>query len=80
MMHHRRNIVVAMSSLAAVGTADDKTIVDYMLVQTARGPTFDKATNTLNLVGISPITLFFSDRPERVAGNMTTEAIVPFWS
>lgn len=26
------------------------------------------------------MTLFFSDRPERIAGNMTTAKFVPFWS
>lgn len=60
--------------------ADDTAAIDYLLVQTAKGVTFDKATNTLRLVGVSPITLFFSDRPERVAGNMKTDRFVPFWS
>lgn len=31
-------------------------------------------------VGIGTITLFFTDRPERVAGNMKTTAFIPFWS
>ena len=42
--------------------------------------TFDKATNKLTLVGVSPITVFFTDRPDRVAGNMKTTVFVPFWS
>ena len=42
--------------------------------------TFDKSTNKLTLDGISSTTLFFSDRPERIAGNMMTTAFVPFWS
>ena len=42
--------------------------------------TFDKATSTLTLVGVSPITVFFADRPDRIAGNMKTAAFVPFWS
>jgi len=81
----RRNVVVAASALAALGlasravAANPKTI-DYLLVQTAKGMTFDKATNTLALVGVSPITLFFADRPDRVAGNMKTTAFIPFWS
>ena len=54
--------------------------IDYLLVQTAKGMTFDAATNTLRLGGVSPVTLFFSDRPERIAGNMKTTAFVPFWS
>jgi hypothetical protein len=54
--------------------------VDYLLVQTAKGLTFDKASGRMTLVEVSPITLFFSDRPERVVGNMKTDAFVPFWS
>ena len=40
----------------------------------------DDAAKTLTLEGVSPVTLFFSDRPERIAGNMTTAKFVPFWS
>jgi hypothetical protein len=84
-MRSRRNLVIATAALLAAGIAtgtladDDKT-VDYLLVQTSKGLTFDKSTNTLSLVGVSPITLFFADRPERVAGNMKTSAFIPFWS
>jgi hypothetical protein len=53
---------------------------DFLFVQTAKGMTFDKSANKLTLEGISPVTLFFSDRPERIAGNMKTAAFVPFWS
>src|SRR5262249_3206779 len=40
----------------------------------------DKSRNNLTLEGVSSTTLFFSDRPERIAGNMKTTAFVPFWS
>jgi hypothetical protein len=53
---------------------------DFLFVQTAKSMSFDKSTNKLTLEGTSPITLFFSDRPERIAGNMKTTAFVPFWS
>ena len=53
---------------------------DFLFVQTAKGMTFDKSTNKLTLDGVSSTTLFFSDRPERIAGNMKTTAFVPFWS
>lgn len=36
--------------------------------------------NRLTLQGISPVTLFFSDRPERIAGNMQTAAVVQLWA
>ncbi len=53
---------------------------DFLIVQTAKSMSFDKSTNKLTLVGVSSTTLFFSDRPERIAGNMKTAAFVPFWS
>jgi hypothetical protein len=53
---------------------------DFLFVQTAKGMSFDKSTNKLTLDGISSTTLFFTDRPERIAGNMKTTAFVPFWS
>ena len=48
-------------------------------MQTAGGMAFDADQNRLTLRGVSPVTLFFSDRPERIAGNMRTAAFVPFW-
>jgi hypothetical protein len=84
-MPSRRTLVLAASAVATAGlvsraSADDKKEIDYLLVQTAKGLTFDKAANRLSLVGVSPVTLFFADRPERVAGNMRTADFVPFWS
>jgi hypothetical protein len=67
------------SALAQTAAAETKQ-ADFLFVQSAKGMTFDKATNKLTLVGVSPITLFFTDRPERVAGNMKTSVFVPFWS
>lgn len=84
-MHSRRNLFIAASAVATAGIAahalaDNAELIDYLLVQTAKGLAFDKSTNTLSLIGVSPITLFFADRPERVVGNMKTDAFVPFWS
>jgi hypothetical protein len=53
---------------------------DFLFVQSARGMSFDPATSRMTLNGVSPATVFFADRPERIAGNMTTAAFVPFWS
>jgi hypothetical protein len=84
-MQSRRNLVIATTALVAAGVttrafADDAKAVDYLLVQTAKGLGFDPATSTLSLIDVSPITLFFADRPERVAGNMKTSSFIPFWS
>ncbi len=55
-------------------------MADFLFVQSAKGMTYDKATNKLTLTGVSPATVFFTDRPERIAGNMRTADFVPFWS
>ncbi len=52
----------------------------FLFVQTADAMTWDADRNELTLVDVSPVTLFFSDRPERIAGNMNTSRFVPFWS
>jgi len=61
-------------------TAGGRTPIEYLFVQTARRVTFDRATNVMTLHDVSPVTVFFSDRPDRIAGNMSTAAFVPFWS
>jgi hypothetical protein len=55
-------------------------VADFLFVQNASAMRFDKAASKLTLEGIGATTLFFSDRPERIAGNMNTTAFVPFWS
>ena len=88
-MTTRRTFVSSATLLASVTTtltaaaqtaAQDAKQADYLFVQTANAMSFDKATNKLTLHGVSPVTVFFSDRPERIAGNMKTSAFVPFWS
>jgi hypothetical protein len=83
----RRKLLFTASALAATAgsltpkfalAADD--MADFLFVQTASAMTFDKATSKLRLQGVGGTTLFFSDRPERIAGNMKTAAFVPFWS
>ncbi len=70
----------AMARPAAAQDAADGDKADFLFVQTAKGMAFDADQNRLTLRGVSPVTLFFSDRPERIAGNMNTAAFVPFWS
>jgi len=49
-----------------------------MFVQSAHAMTFDGERLTLH--GLSPATLFFSDRPERVAGHLSPQQFVELWS
>ncbi|MCA1406492.1 hypothetical protein I6F26_18890 [Ensifer sp. IC3342] len=86
-MTTRRNLLLAASTLAvaavsprvrSVHAADE--VADFLFVQTADAMSYDKGTSKITLEGVSGSTLFFSDRPERIAGNMKTAAFVPFWS
>lgn len=51
---------------------------DFLFVQNARSVTYKDGRLTLK--GVNPMTILFSDRPERIAGHMATERFVPFWS
>ncbi len=70
----------AAAALSVAGAVAAEENADFLFVQTANGMAFDADQNRLTLRGVSPVTLFFSDRPERVAGNMSTAKFVPFWS
>jgi hypothetical protein len=50
---------------------------ESMFVQTAQGITSDGAT--LVLEGVTPSTLYFSDRPQRVVCHMATTDFVDLW-
>jgi hypothetical protein len=50
---------------------------ESMFVQTAAGIASDGATLTLERV--TPATLYFSDRPQRIVGHMTTADFVELW-
>jgi hypothetical protein len=75
-METRRTFITAAALMAAAApltsaeaqpSSQDAKTADFLFVQTASGMTFDKSTNRLTLDGVSPITVFFSDRPQRTA-------------
>ncbi len=51
----------------------------YLFVQNAKSMTFDKSTGTLTLKELSPMTVYFSDRPDRITGNMPTASYMSLW-
>jgi hypothetical protein len=51
---------------------------ESMFVQTAQG--IDSDAGTLTLRGVTPSTLYFSDRPQRVVGHMSTADFVDLWA
>ncbi|MGO8859248.1 MAG: hypothetical protein ACLQRH_00540 [Acidimicrobiales bacterium] len=58
--------------------AAEPQIVEEMFVQVAKGS--KSSDGALTLTGVSPSTLYFSDRPERVVGHMTNQQFVEGWS
>lgn len=51
---------------------------DWLFVQTAKSLVSDGRTVTLN--DMSPRTIAFSDRPERLSGMMSNEKFVSYWN
>jgi hypothetical protein len=51
--------------------------IEALFVQTAHGMSY--ADGRLTLHTLAPTTLFFSDRPDRVTGHVTTEEFVDTW-
>ncbi len=72
-------LVVSVPLLSMPGLAAEQKVqtVQFLFVQNAGGMVFDNGAITLR--GVSPTTLFFSDRPMRIAGHYTTEEFVETW-
>jgi hypothetical protein len=66
---------------ASSGSFDGKVLtlegVQLLFVQNAKDVALEK--NSLVLKGVAPQTIFFTDRPERMAGHMTTAYFVDGW-
>jgi hypothetical protein len=67
---------VGFMSTAAQAVENTKK-ADLLFVQTAKDVTVDGGK--LILKGIGPTVLFFSDRPERIAGHMTNDRYLKLW-
>lgn len=83
-MINRRNFIasaaIVASAVPLAARSQGAKEADFLFVQNAKAMTYDKASGRLTLKGVSPVTVFFADRPERIAGNMPTSVFVPFWS
>lgn len=61
---------------AAAGDPD----IELLFVQTSEGLEVDAEAGAFRLVGISPHTLYFSDRPNRLAGHITMDDYLKEWT
>jgi len=51
--------------------------VQFLFVQNAKDVSFQNGAMTLH--DVNPVTICFADRPERIAGHMPTDKMVPMW-
>ena len=67
-------------AVLAAGTPAVKQKVELLLVQNSKGVAIDKNKGTLTLKGVGATTLFFSDRPVRMAGHFNKEDYLKLWT
>jgi len=80
---HKKIIILVVAALAiclfAVAQAEEKSeLAELLFVQNSHDVSLEKGRLTLKKVG--PTTIFFTDRPQRTAGHMTTKDFVDDWS
>jgi len=61
------------------GAAAGGSKAQLMFVQSADDLKVDAATNTFRLVKVNPQTVYFSDRPQRIAGNLKLADYLKTW-
>jgi hypothetical protein len=71
--------LAAPAALAVEVPAAAPVMAQLLFVQNAAGVEIGAGGRTLTLKGVSPTTLFFSDRPVRIAGHYRTEEYLQFW-
>ena len=69
--------VIPLSFTLAYGDGETE-MVELLFVQNSHDVSVEKGKLTLKKV--SPTTIFFTDRPKRIAGHMTTKDFVDEWS
>ncbi|CAN7367095.1 hypothetical protein [Mesorhizobium sp. LjNodule214] len=84
----RRNLIPALAAIAGMGLPlafaaeanAEEAKVQLMFVQVSEGLKVDESAKTMRLVNASPHTLYFSDRPERIAGHIKMAAYLEEWT
>ena len=69
-----------MPNISVAQTTPAQEKVQLMFVQTAEDIQVDPVTKTIRLVNVNKQTLYFSDRPNRIAGNLTMAAYMDEWT
>ena len=72
-------VAAATTGTAAAATTEAaEETIEWLFVQNAQSVTLQGGVLTLE--GVSPTTIFFSDRPERMAAQGLTSEFVTFWT
>jgi hypothetical protein len=71
--------LLAPTARAVEVPAAAPTMAQLLFVQNAAGAEIGAGGKTLTLKSFSPTTLFFSDRPVRIAGHYRTDEYLQFW-
>ncbi len=75
------SVVLAQAQAAAAAPAASAQKVQLLFVQNSAGVSIDAAKGQLRLKNVSPSTLFFTDRPVRIAGHYhTREEFLKLWN
>ena len=69
---------LALAFGATVAGADEAKL-QLMFVQSSAGFIADPSAQTLRLTDVTPQALYFSDRPERVAGHISMDDYLSYW-
>jgi hypothetical protein len=81
---HKKIIILVAAALAlclfaTAQAAEEKgEMAELLFVQNSHDVSLEKGKLTLKKIG--PTTIFFTDRPQRTAGHMTTKEFVDEWS
>ena len=73
-------VLVGCSTTPRASTVASESKVQLLFVQTSEQISVDPASKTLRLVKVNPQTLYFSDRPERIAGHLKIAEYLEEWT
>ena len=71
---------VSLSMAACATTSTSSGAPQLMFVQSAEDLKVDRAASTIRLVKVNQQTVYFSDRPQRIAGHITMADYLKEWT
>jgi hypothetical protein len=72
------SLCLVATNFAAAQTKTQSKAPEFLFVQTAKHVAYKDGTLTLQ--DVSPVTVFFSDRPKRIVGNVRNDLFLQKWT